>query len=138
MNSDNFSAVRACVIAILAGAILHAGNVSAGNGQVIDWRTVRSGETLQEGADAFDVAQLFVALVGPDSALRAIDGRDIEPASPVQTKPVVHAYMMQANGGRLRSFEAFGFRVMVEAHEDDAAQAAFTERLAAMCADKFA
>jgi hypothetical protein len=136
-NVDTFSAVRACAVAILAGTVLQANNVSAGNGSVIDWRTVRCGETLQESGDAFDTAQLFVALVGPAAALDALQGEAVEPAPPVRIQPVVHAYMRQANGGRLRSFEAGGFKVMIEAHDDDDAQAAFAARLAAFCAESF-
>lgn len=134
-NHDTFTAVRACAIALLSGLVLQVEHVSAGNGAVIDWRTVQSGETLQEGADAFDAAQLFVALVGPEAALAALPGSDIEPPPTVRMPPRVHAYMQQANGGRLRSFEVGAFKVLVEAHEDDAAQAAFTARLAALAAE---
>lgn len=134
-NNDTFSAVRACAIALLAGSVLQVEHVSAGNGMVIDWRTVRCGETLQEGADAFDTAQFFVSLVGPDAALLAVSGLDIEAVAPVRVQPRVHAYMLQANGGRLRSFEVGGFKVMVEAHEDDVAQAEFTARLAELAAE---
>ena len=73
---ETFPAVQACAVALLEGRILHASNVTAGNGKVIDWRTVRSGETLEANADAFDVAQLFVALVGPDFALGAVETRE--------------------------------------------------------------
>lgn len=83
--SDTFNAVRACAISLLAGDVLQADLVSAGNGIVIDWRTVRSGETLQSGADAFDTAQLFVALVGVDAAFRAVGQRASDPEPPVST-----------------------------------------------------
>lgn len=53
-----------------AAAVLQALGVSAGHGLIIDWREVRSGETVCEG-DAFDVAQAFVRLVGEDAALAA-------------------------------------------------------------------
>ncbi len=33
-------------------------DVTAGNGMVIDWRMTKSGETMREGADAFDAAHL--------------------------------------------------------------------------------
>ncbi len=137
MDSTNstFEAVRACAIAFLAGKILQVDDVSAGNGIVITWRTVRSGETLQVGADAFDTAQLFVAIAGPEAALRAVAlDRDIEPAPPVRVAPRVHAFAQTANGGRRRTFDVGDFTVVVEPHEDDAAQARFTERLAALCA----
>ena len=63
-----FPAVRICTLAIFRGAVLQASGISAGRGTVIDWRSVKSGETIAEGADAFDAAQLFVALVGPEVA----------------------------------------------------------------------
>jgi len=131
---STFTAIRACSILLLGGVVLHAEDVTAGNGKVIDWRTVRCGETVQEGADAFDTAALFVSLVGPEAALLAATrDQDIEEAPPAtEPAPRVHAYMMQANGGRLRSFEVGPFTVMVQAHSDDAAQAAFTERLASL------
>ena len=69
-----FPAVRACTLAIFRGAVLQASGISAGRGTVIDWRTVKSGETLAEGADAFDAAHLFVSLVGPEVA-RAVAER---------------------------------------------------------------
>jgi hypothetical protein len=122
---ETFPAVYACALAILGGAVLQARDVSAGRGLVVDWRSTRSGEVVQDGCDAFDAAQLFVALVGPDAAFAAatVDG---EPAP-----PDVCAYAPRHDGARRRSFEIGGFRVYVEPHEDDAAQAAFTGRLAA-------
>jgi len=52
--------------------VLHASNVSAGNGSVIDWRSVKSGESLLENADAFDTAIAFQAAVGTWAALDSI------------------------------------------------------------------
>ena len=128
--------VQAVAVALLGGLVLHAANVTAGNGAVIDWRTVKSGETVQEGADAFDTALLFVTLVGEEAAVAALPVVvEVQEPAPVKVKPQISAYMQQANGGRLRAFEVGGFRVMVEAHDDDAAQAAFVERLAAVAAD---
>lgn len=132
---NTFAAVRACSLAFLAGAVLHACDVTAGNGRLIDWRSVKSGEEIRSGSDACELAQLFVAFVGVETALASID-EEVAPApepTPIATR--IHAYMQQANGGRLRSFDATakGFRVQVEAHEDDAAQAAFTAKLAAFC-----
>ncbi len=132
---DTYSAVRACAIVLFAGAVLHAADITAGNGIVVDWRTVKSGEELATQADPFDTAWLFVALVGPEAALAALDG-EVAPAPqlvPIPTR--IDAYAVQPCGGRLRSFDATAreFRVMVEAHEDDAAQAAFVARLAAFC-----
>lgn len=57
--------------ALLQGATLQACEVSAGQGLLIDWRTIRCGEPLLHDADAFDVAYLFVWLVGPLRAVRA-------------------------------------------------------------------
>lgn len=130
-NADGtFDAVRACSIVLLSGAVLHAAGVSAGNGIVIDWRNVRCGETIVENADAFDVAQAFVALVGVDTALSFVSSLDLDAVPRALVTPRIYAYMRQANGGRLRSFEARGFKVIVEAHEDDAAQEEFARRLA--------
>jgi hypothetical protein len=126
MNTDIFAAVRACSEALLAGAVLQIDGVTAGNGSVIDWRAVKSGETMQEGCDAFDTAQLFVAIVGTVAALETV----IAPAE----APTITAFCETANGGRRRSFEFEGFKIMVEPHEDDAAQAAFTARLASLLA----
>lgn len=126
------NAVRACSIALLAGAILHASDVTAGNGKVIDWRTVKSGEELCPGGDAFDTAYLFVTLVGDEAALAAVARvLDIEPAAPtVEPAPRVHAYAPNGSGARRRSFGAGPFTVYVEPNDDDAAQATFTDALA--------
>lgn len=45
----------------------------------------------------------------------------------------ISAFMPAANGGRRRMFTAAQFAVTVEPHEDDAAQAKFTEQLARSC-----
>lgn len=139
MSTDltpTFEAVRACAIALLGGRILQSDSVSAGRGMVIDWRTVRSGETVIDGADAFDMAHMFVTLVGPEVALATVADEGIAPASPTpRPPPQVYAYMPSYNGGRRRSFEVGPFRVYVEPHEDDAAQAAFTEALARVAAE---
>lgn len=125
-----YEAVRACALAILAGAVIQVDGVSAGRGIVVDWRTVKSGETLTQGADAFDAAQLFVALVGAERALSVV-GDTPEATSFVAPEPRVSAYMPNASGARRRSFEAGQFRVFVEPHDDDdSAQAEFTARLA--------
>ena len=131
MNAATYEAVRACALAMLAGATLQIDDVTAGRGMVIDWRTVRSGETLQEGGDAFDTAQLFVSLVGEETAARAV-ASDVpdppeEPATPIR----ISAYAPNQDGARRRSFDVGPFRVYVEPHEDDAAQAIFTAALAA-------
>lgn len=63
--------VLACSAVLVRGGVLQASHVTAGNGLLIDWRTVLSGEALLVDADAFDVADLFVLLVGNDVALEA-------------------------------------------------------------------
>lgn len=121
---ETFGAVQACAERLIAGAVLHAADVTVGRGVVIDWRTVRSGETVQEGGDTFDAAQLFVALVGPDAALAACG---------VESEPTVTAFAPNHAGARRRAFNALGFRVYVEPHDDDdAAQEAFTRWLAGL------
>ena len=47
------------------------------------------------------------------------------------TRPEVHAYMPTTNGGRQRSFDVDGIRVLVGAHEDDERGKALAEFLAA-------
>lgn len=130
-GSPLFDAVRACSIALLAGGVLHGPDVTAGNGSVIDWRSVKSGETVQADGDAFDTAYLFVALVGPEAALAAATrDRNIEPPPPApEPEPRITAYMFTERG-RARSFGVGPFTVLVQPHEDDAAHAAFTEALA--------
>lgn len=127
----SYEAVRACALAVLGGAVLQAEAVSAGNGRVIDWRTVKSGESVLEAADAYEVATLFVSLVGVEAAMASVD-LVVEPPPPHTHSPQVHAYMANERGSRRRSFDAttHGFRVLVEPHEDDASQARFTELLA--------
>jgi hypothetical protein len=133
-SPPTYNAVRACAVALLAGAVLNCAGVTAGCGLVIDWRTVKSGETLQAGADAFDTARLFVSLVGDDLALTCAGGDAPEPP-PVPAMPVrISAYMPNHDGARRRSFDVGPYRVYVEPHEDDAAQAAFTARLALFAA----
>lgn len=68
---NTFAAVSACAIAILAGAVLQASDVTAGKDKVIDWREVKSGEIVQEEPNAFDTARHFVMLVGTEAALAA-------------------------------------------------------------------
>lgn len=133
-NSTGFDAVWVCAIALLSGGVLQVAGVSAGSGLVIDWRTVTSGETLLANGDAFDTAQLFVALVGDGPAVEAVRGDTGSAAKFVAPAPRVTAFMPGANGGRRRSFEIGAFRVVVEPHEDDEAQAVFTSELAALAA----
>jgi hypothetical protein len=111
-----YTAVRACSIAMLAGTVLQVCDVSAGNGSVIDWRTVSSGETLLDGADAFDAAHLFVELVGPEVAHMAAT-RDMEIAPPPpepEPEPEITTWMRTPNG-RARTIEVGVFRITVDA-----------------------
>lgn len=135
MTSTVFDTVRACAIVLLSGVVLHAENVTAGNGLVVDWREVKSGATILQGADAFDVAHMFVTLVGCETAYTAATRHgDIEDAPPPpKVTPRVHVWAPDhtAYGGRARSFDVGPFTVTVRAIEDDEAQAAFTAALAA-------
>jgi hypothetical protein len=135
-----YEAVRACALAMLMGAVLQADNVSAGRGLVVDWRTVKSGKHIQVDGDAFDTAQLFVALVGAETAMASLgrDGfADVEPPPAVPKRiPEVTAYRPNEHGMRVRQFTApRGFKVVVHPSHygddhTDADAAAFTARLA--------
>jgi hypothetical protein len=70
----NWRLTQALAIALLQGEVLQVSEVTAGNGLVIDWRTVRCGETIITDGDAFDCAYLFLALVGDEAAERALHG----------------------------------------------------------------
>lgn len=70
VEPSTYEAAAACSAALLRGATLQASEVTAGAGIVIDWRTIRSGEVVLQAECAFDLAYLFVALVGPGLALR--------------------------------------------------------------------
>jgi len=73
MNSD---LVFALSVAFTKGIVLSANNVTAGNGSVIDWRTVKCGDTIIEGADAYDMAVTFVSLAGWGAAAMALDAKE--------------------------------------------------------------
>lgn len=68
----NHSILFAICTLLLTGEVLHGANVTVGNGSVIDWRTVKSGDEIAHDLDAFDSAALFVALVGPEVATKAL------------------------------------------------------------------
>ncbi|HVR02796.1 MAG TPA: hypothetical protein VMT47_11740 [Polyangia bacterium] len=129
--SHYYRAVEACAVRILAGAMLQADKVSAGNGRVIDWREVKSGKIELEGGDAFDIAHRFVELVGVQASMAAAEAHKPPPKPPLE----VTAYCQAANGGRRRSFKIDRFTVLVEPHEDDEAQARFTAILAALASE---
>lgn len=61
-------------VAFQRGRVLQAANVSAGNGLVVDWRQVPSGEILLDDGDAFDVAHMFAAVVPTTLAWEALEG----------------------------------------------------------------
>jgi hypothetical protein len=138
-TADTYPVIRAVSLALLAGLVLHAGDVTAGNGIIVDWREVRSGETKCEGFDPYDTAWLLVTLVGPEAALASLpeaieDAPEVEPSQP---EIVAWAPTRGGDGGRNRSIYVGDYEVMVRAHWDndpeiDAAHAAFTERLAAL------
>jgi hypothetical protein len=121
---ETYEAVRYCAVELHTGKIIQAAGVSAGNGSVIDWRSVKSGETLQTDCDVFDTARLFVALVGPEVAMRG------------EGVPEIAAWMRDQNGRRRRSFDAQGMHVTVESIDhDDELQVWFTHELAKAAAD---
>lgn len=125
MTGDGlYETVARCAVAMVAGDVLQSSGVSAGNGTVIDWRTVPSGEMVQSGGDAFDTARLFVALIGDDTARELLSGA-----------PPVAEFMARGDGARRRGFTVRGLTVYVEPHEDDALQAWFTAELARAAAD---
>lgn len=140
MSTAFFAVVRACSIALLRGATLQAEDVSAGHGEVVDWRTVRSGVTVREGLDAFDAALTFVRMVGTDAALLAAtrDG-NIPDAPPfVDPPPRITTFAPDEHGQRRRQFEVGTLRVVVEPLDwldsDDWRAAEFTELLAVAAA----
>jgi hypothetical protein len=91
-----YEVVRACAIAIQRGTVLQAGQVSAGRGMVIDWREVKCGETMLDGADAIDVAYLFVTLVGPEVARSVLEGNHEEPAVDLSQPRILFRWVVQA------------------------------------------
>lgn len=81
MITETHPIISACARAILAGAVIHAGNVTAGRGRLIDWRIEPCGVEILSGADAFDQAQLLVAIVGAEVVLASLS-LEAEPAQP--------------------------------------------------------
>ena len=71
-SMNTYDTVLACSLALLRGHILNVDNVTARRGSVLDWRHVKSGETLMDGGTAFDVAYLFVQEVGVGAANLAV------------------------------------------------------------------
>lgn len=120
---DTYEAIRYCAVELLAGKIIQAAGVSAGHGMVIDWRTLKSGETLQANGDTFDTARLFVTLVGPEVAMRG------------GGTPEVTAWMCDQNGRRRRSFKVGGVHVTTETLDGEDLAEWFTTELAKVAAD---
>ncbi len=71
MNTDTL--YTRCCAALFLGNTLQICDVSVGRGFVIDWRTVRSGETLATGLDALDMADMLLALVGREAVAVTLD-----------------------------------------------------------------
>lgn len=146
--SGSFFVVRDVCRILLSGIVLQAHGVSAGNGRLIDWRDVPSGEELFVG-DAFDIAQTFVAIVGEAAAegvcLRVyldgkIETRTAEETMPslVAPEPQITAFRANEHGKRARSFwtggeAAKGWEVQIPAPYTDITDeqgAEFARRLA--------
>jgi hypothetical protein len=71
-----YDLVFRCAAEILRGRVLQADGVTAGNGDVIDWRSVRCGERAARDADAFEQARLFVELAGRDAVVPVLEDLD--------------------------------------------------------------
>jgi len=67
-----FAAVSEVSQLLSLDLVLQHKGVSVGHGMLIDWRTIKCGDTLLERADTFDCAQLFVALLGVEEAREAV------------------------------------------------------------------
>ncbi len=74
-----FELVFRCAVELTRGGVLQAGEVTAGRGDVIDWRTVRSGELALNEGDAYSQATLFVELAGLDAVRSMFSERDVTP-----------------------------------------------------------
>jgi hypothetical protein len=120
---EAYEAVHHCAVELLAGKVVQAAGVSAGNGSVIDWRSVKSGETVQTNRDAFDTARLFVSLVGPEAAMCG------------GGTPEITAWMADQNGRRRRSFDVGGMHVTTETNDGEDLAEWFTHELAKAAAD---
>ena len=72
----NSPLIFALAVAFTKGIVLTANDVTAGNGIVIDWRSVKSGDTVVSEGDAYDVAVTFVKLAGWGAAAMALDAKE--------------------------------------------------------------
>lgn len=70
----SFEAIFAVAVVLVFGDILQVEGVTAGRGQLIDWRAVKSGHVLLEEAGPYEIAHMLVALVGSDAVLQAVAG----------------------------------------------------------------
>jgi len=68
---SRYRVLSVVVRALLAGGVLQTREVTAGRGLVVHWGTVKCGETVMSEGSPYDVADLFVCLVGPLAAVRA-------------------------------------------------------------------
>ena len=64
-----FEIVAEVAAKLIKGEVVHCGDVTVGNGKLIDWRVVKSGVILVENVDAFELAYAFTKLVGQQYAL---------------------------------------------------------------------
>jgi len=71
MYTTPADAVFACSVALICGRVLQARDVTVGNGLLIDWRFVKSGQEIANDLEVYDAASLFVEMVGPSTAAAA-------------------------------------------------------------------
>ena len=74
MNPNALTAL-ALKFLLLKGTVLSSSGVTAGGGEVIDWRTVKSGECKGRNLDLADQVDLFISLVGEGAALALLEGK---------------------------------------------------------------
>lgn len=72
MYTTPAEAIFACSIALFNGKVLQARDVTVGNGLLIDWRFVKSGQEIANNLEVYDAACLFVEMVGPSTATEAV------------------------------------------------------------------
>lgn len=72
-----YDLTSAVCVALIEGRVLHAksqeADATAGNGRVIDWRTVKSGVTVVEDVDVYDAAVAFIQTAGWAAVANALD-----------------------------------------------------------------
>ncbi len=92
-----FELVFRCAVELTRGGVLQAGEVSAGRGDVIDWRAVRSGETVLHEGDAYSQATLFVEHAGSDAVISMFTERDLTS----QNEQQAHQYINNKKKDRI-------------------------------------